>query len=62
MTEEQLFLTLSEVDLALDFSPKWWEIKRVVGAYPLPIYEVQLTSGQQSVMVCWRFFSRDDEG
>jgi hypothetical protein len=62
MTEEELFLALSEVDLALDISPKWREIKEIASAYPLTLDEGQLTPGQQAVMVCWRCFSRDYEG
>ena len=62
MTQEELLHALSAVDLALDSTPGWKEIKEIASDYPITLDERQLSPGEQSVMVLWRIFSLDEEG
>lgn len=62
MTQEELLQALSAVDLALESSPGWNEIKEIASDYPITLEESPLSPGQQAVMVCWRIFSVDEVG
>jgi hypothetical protein len=62
MSQDELLLALSAVDLALEACPGWGEIREIAGAYPIDLDGYQLSPGQQAVMVMWRIFSVDAEG
>jgi hypothetical protein len=62
MSQDELLLALSAVDLALEACPGWGEIREIAGAYPIDLDGCQLSPGQQAVMVMWRIFSVDAEG